>query len=182
MKTKMYWMTLLVSAALIAQTQAGGFGGGGGHFGGGSFGGAHFGGGHAMVGHAPAAPAFHAAPALSFAPNRAVNMNRYTTYNRGAVANRSTTNHAASDSRRNVVSADRVHNLPSDWRNHVFARQSANWHRDWDHNRFYWWNGHRVRFVNGSWVIFDIGFDPGWWWPCPESYYGYPCDDVYYDY
>jgi len=45
-------------------------------------------------------------------------------------------------------------------RDHVFARHTANWH---------WWHGHRCRFVNGEWFIFDLGFDP--WYP-----YGYPYD------
>jgi Putative peptidoglycan binding domain len=58
---------------------------------------------------------------------------------------------------------------------HVFARRSAAWHRDWDRNRDHWWHGHRCRFLNGSWVIFDLGFYP-WWWT-----YGYPYD-YYYPY
>jgi len=61
------------------------------------------------------------------------------------------------------------------WRNHVAARQSANWHRDWDRGRDHWWNGHHCRFINGSWVIFDFGFYP--WWP-----YWYPYDYYPYDY
>jgi hypothetical protein len=179
MKTKVYWLTLLASAVMMTQTQAHGFGGGGA-----SFGGAHFSGGHAAIGHAPTAPAYHAAPARTFAPNRATYANRYPTYNRGKFANQSARNHVAySYSRRSgVTNVDGAHNLPGNWRNHVFARHSANWHRDWDHNRVYWWNGHRCRFVNGSWAIFDVGFDPWWSWPCPEYYYGYPCDDGDYDY
>ena len=58
-------------------------------------------------------------------------------------------------------------NLRANWQGHVFARQSLNWHRDWDRGRDHWWNGHRCAFIGGSWVIFDFGFDP--WWP-----YGYP--------
>lgn len=53
---------------------------------------------------------------------------------------------------------------------HVFARRSADWHRGWARNRDHWWHGHRCRFLNGSWVIFDLGFYP-WWSP-----YGYPYD------
>jgi len=64
-------------------------------------------------------------------------------------------------------------NLPANWRNHVAAQRSANWHRDWDRGRDHWWNGHHCRFINGSWVIFDVGFYP--WWP-----YSYPYD--YYPY
>jgi hypothetical protein len=61
--------------------------------------------------------------------------------------------------------------------NHVFSRRSADWHRDWDRRSDHWWNGHRCRFVNGSWFIFDFGFVPWYGW----SYYdSYPYD--YYPY
>jgi hypothetical protein len=75
--------------------------------------------------------------------------------------------------------------LRSDWRNHVFAQRSENWHRDWDRDRDHWWNGHRCHFFNGSWVIFDLGFYPWgpWWWDYPYygyGYYGYPYDYGYY--
>jgi hypothetical protein len=135
--------------------QAHGFAGGGA-----SFGGAHFSGGHV----APA-PIYHAAP-------------NYATYNRSVVAHPFARNHALAYSQRNIAAANRAHNIPSNWGNHVFAHHSASWHRDWDRNRDHWWNGHRCRFVNGSWVIFDVGFDP--WWPCSDYYYGYPCDDYGY--
>jgi hypothetical protein len=68
-------------------------------------------------------------------------------------------------------------NLPANWRNHVVAQHSADWHRDWDRNRDHFWHGHRCRFVDGSWFIFDFGFP---WYP-----YGYPYDyyaDDYYPY
>ena len=67
--------------------------------------------------------------------------------------------------------------LRADWRNHVFSQRSANWHGDWDRHSDHWWNGHRCHFFNGSWVIFNVGFDP-WWpsWYCPDdsNAYGYP--------
>jgi Putative peptidoglycan binding domain len=78
--------------------------------------------------------------------------------------------------------------LRADWQKHVFAQRSGDWHRDWDRHCDHWWNGHRCCFINGSWVIFSIGFDP--WWPywgyypdyyaygSPYSGYNYP----YYDY
>jgi Putative peptidoglycan binding domain len=66
-------------------------------------------------------------------------------------------------------------NLPANWRNHVVAQRSADWHRDWDRGRDHWWHGHHCRFINGSWVIFDFGFYP--WWP-----YWYPYDYYAYDY
>ena len=79
----------------------------------------------------------------------------------------------------NIRNANNLRNgnrrLRGDWQKHVFARQSGNWHRDWDRHRDHWWNGHRCSFVNGSWVIFNIGFVP--WWPS----WSYP-DDYYYDY
>jgi hypothetical protein len=64
----------------------------------------------------------------------------------------------------------------------VFARHDAGWHRDWDRNREHWWDGHRCRFVDGSWVVFDVEFDP-WWpysWDYPYGYYGYPYPYSYY--
>ncbi len=64
--------------------------------------------------------------------------------------------------------------LRAGWQKNVFGQRSGNWHRDWDRHSDHWWNGHRCCFVNGSWVIFNVGFYP--WWP---SYY---TDDYYYDY
>ncbi len=64
--------------------------------------------------------------------------------------------------------------LRGDWRKHVFAHRSGDWHRDWGRHSDHWWNGHRCSFINGTWVIFNLGFSP--WWP---SYYP---DDYYYDY
>jgi hypothetical protein len=68
--------------------------------------------------------------------------------------------------------------------NHVFATRSANWQPNWNRNCDHWWNGHRCRFVNNSWVIFDFGFYP--WWPIGYPYdygygygYGYPYDYGY---
>jgi hypothetical protein len=60
--------------------------------------------------------------------------------------------------------------------NHVFARRSADWQRNWDRNCDHFWRGHLCRFVNDSWVVFEFGFIP--WWPV-----GYPFDSYYgYDY
>jgi hypothetical protein len=96
---------------------------------------------------------------------------------------------AAFQNRGNVAGQIRHgNNLPANWRNHVVAQHSANWHRDWDRSRDHWWHGHHCRFINGSWVIFDFGFYP--WWPYwspydyyAYDYYGYPYgyDPGYYD-
>jgi hypothetical protein len=61
--------------------------------------------------------------------------------------------------------------------NHVFAQHSAGWHRDWDRHSDHWWHGHRCRFVNNSWFIFDLGFFP--WYGYPYDYYA---SDYYYPY
>ena len=64
--------------------------------------------------------------------------------------------------------------------NHVFAQRSANWNHNWDRRHDHFWNGHRCRFVNGSWFIFDFGFFPWFGWPYFDYYpydyypYGYP--------
>jgi len=63
--------------------------------------------------------------------------------------------------------------LAPNWRSHVFAQRSANWQRNWARNRDHWWHGHRCHFINGSWVIFDLGFSPWWWWDYPYYGYGY---------
>jgi hypothetical protein len=63
--------------------------------------------------------------------------------------------------------------LRGGWQKHVFAHHSGDWHRDWDRNCDHWWNGHRCCFINGSWVIFSLGFDPWWPWYYPDNeYYG----------
>ena len=71
--------------------------------------------------------------------------------------------------------------LRADWQKHVFAQRSGDWHRDWDRHSDHWWNGHRCHFFNGTWVIFDFGFDP-WWpsWYYPDDYYGYGYPDYGY--
>lgn len=62
--------------------------------------------------------------------------------------------------------------------NHVFARHTADRHRDWDRHHDHWWHGHRCRFVNGYWFIFDLGFSP--WYGYPYDYY-YPSGYYYGD-
>jgi hypothetical protein len=87
-------------------------------------------------------------------------------------------NHANTNLRRDGNGARQVrsgNNLPTNWRNHVVAQHSGNWQRNWDRSRDHVWRGHHCRFINGSWVIFDFGFDP--WWP-----YWYPYDYYAYDY
>jgi hypothetical protein len=79
--------------------------------------------------------------------------------------------------------------LRSDWRSHVFAERVASWQRNWDRRTDHWWRGHRCHFVNGSWIIFDLGFYPWdtFWYPYGNYYgygyypYSYSSDPGYYD-
>jgi hypothetical protein len=68
----------------------------------------------------------------------------------------------------------------------VIARHGGNWHRNWDRNRDHFWNGHRCRWYNNAWVIFDLGFYPygygygyGYGYPYGGAYPYY--DNGYYD-
>jgi len=71
--------------------------------------------------------------------------------------------------------------LRGNWQKHVFAQRSGDWHRDWDRHSDHWWNGHRCCFINGTWVIFNLGFDPWWpYWYYPDDYYAY--GSPYYGY
>ncbi len=60
----------------------------------------------------------------------------------------------------------------------VFSRQPASAHPNWSRDHDHFWHGHRCRFVNGSWVLFDFGFyDPFFWgypYGYPYAYGGYP--------
>jgi Putative peptidoglycan binding domain len=208
MKAKFYWIALLASAALIAQAQAGGYhGGGGGNFAAAGPGPARSSGG----------PSFHSMPARSFGGGRMVYSGQrlsstglraprsmefrpqYVHPNAGGSIGAGQFGHG------NINQSDRAqrfsnvrsgggqvrngNNLPTNWRNHVVAQHSANWQRNWDRSRDHVWRGHHCRFINGSWVIFDFGFDPWWpYWYYPydyyaSDYYGYPYgyDPGYYD-
>jgi len=68
-------------------------------------------------------------------------------------------------------------------REHVFARRSADWHRDWDRRSDHWWHGHRCHFVNGFWFIYDTGFYPyDYWYPYGYAYGYYGSAYYPYDY
>jgi hypothetical protein len=74
------------------------------------------------------------------------------------------------------------HRLRGNWQKHVFAHQSGDWQRDWNHNSDHWWNGHRCCFINGSWVIFNLGYDPWWPWAwSPPDYFANGSPDSSYD-
>jgi hypothetical protein len=185
MKTKFYWVALLASAALIAQAYAGGHHNGGGNF--------------AVAGPGPARsggrPSFHSMPMQSFGGGRMIySGQRFSSVGmrspgyRQRYINPNGGNRAITNPRRGLNGTGQVrrgNSLPTNWRNHVVTQHSATWHRDWDRSREHWWHGHRCRFVDGSWFIFDFGFDPWWpyWYPYDYYGYGYPYgyDPGYYD-
>ncbi len=204
MKTKLIAVALLASAALITQTQAGNHNsGGGGNFAGGGRGVARSGGGPSFR-SMPASrfgggASFRPMPVRSFGGNRMIyssprfasvsprsrgsmefrprqfgqgNNNRVDRAQRYANGGNQSLGNVRSE--RNGQFRNGNATLRSDWRNHVFAQHSANWHHDWDRNSDHWWHGHRCHFFNGAWFIFDVGFDPWWpWWYYPYDYYGY---------
>jgi hypothetical protein len=201
MKTKFYWVALFASAALIAQAKAGGHNGGGG---GGSFaaphagGGAHaaapafrsaprgnFGGGRFMA-PAPRFSTYYAPMAfrqqrLGVSDRAFARSHQFATEtaNRRFDGPRTFDRRESRLTRNGNNSGNRFENRGANGaRAHVFARRSADWHRDWNRHRDHFWHGHRCRFVNGEWFIFDAGFSP-----YDYSYpYEYPYDEYAYDY
>jgi hypothetical protein len=184
MKTRVYWIALFTSAALIAQVQAGG----------------HHSGGFAMAPHS--APAFHSAPRGNFGAGRFNAPGpRFSSYrapmafreqrlgNSGRTfarngqfatarmshridASRTVAGSENRFSRNGQASGTRFESRgAAAAQQRVFARRTANWHRDWDRHRDHFWNGHRCRFVNGEWFIYDTGFYP---YDYGYPYYYYP--------
>ena len=86
--------------------------------------------------------------------------------------------------RNGIDSRNRFQNRGSNvGREHVFARRSADWHRDWDRRSDHWWHGHRCHFVNGFWFIYDTGFYPyDYWYPYGYGYGYYGSAYYPYDY
>lgn len=225
MKTKLLAVALAASAALIAPAQGGNNhgGGGGGHFASGVQGAARsgghssfrsmptqrFGGGRMMYSgqrfssfgqRSPRSMGFRPYYAHTFG-GRPMGSRQFTprNINRSRVAPLSNGgNHSFGNLKSERNGQFRNGNkLPGNWQHHVFAQRSGNWHRDWNRHGDHTWHGHHCRFINGSWVIFDLGFYP-WWgydygYPYDYSYpygyynqgygdqYGYSDDQQYYD-
>jgi hypothetical protein len=189
MKTKFYWVALFASAALIAQAQAGGHHGGGG---------GHSSASAVTSARGAGASSFHSMPGRSFRGGRMIysgrrfapgGMHQFNSrgfngddrfarlgnnpqfaQGRNGFAGR---NGVTGNQRNGGRQIRNGNNLPRNWQNHVATRHSADWHRDWDRGRDHRWHGHHCRFINGSWVIFDLGFYPGWSYGYPYDYYGY---------
>ena len=207
MKTKLLWVALLASAAMIAQANAGGrYGGGEGGF-------------VARVAPARAAvPSFNSAASGSFGSGRMV----YSGERFSPTSLRSPSSPAVRQyyinanagtrqfARTNIDRADRParlsnggnraitnvrrqgngsgqirsgNNLPSNWRDHVVARHSADWHRDWDRRHGHFHHGHVFVFIDGFWWGLDPGFYPYYaYGNYPYDDYGYATNGYPYDY
>jgi hypothetical protein len=204
MKTKFYWVALLASAAMIAQAKAGGHYRGGG---GGGFAMAV----HSAPAHA-AAPTFQSAPRGNFGGGRYIAPGaRFSSYyatttfrqQRMAGSDRTFSRQFTTGTATRRIDGSRTVNgrqtrftrNGNDSRNrfqnrglnvgreHVFARRSADWHRDWDRRSDHWWHGHRCHFVNGFWFIYDTGFYPyDYWYPYGYGYGYYGSAYYPYDY
>ena len=204
MKTKFYWLALLASAAMIAQAKAGGHYGGGG---GGGFAMAA----HPAPAHA-AAPAFNSAPRGNFGGGRYIapgaRLSSYyapTTFRQQRMvgSDRTFSRQFTTGTATRRFDGSRIANgretrftrNGNDFRNrfqtrgsnigreYVFARRSADWHRDWDRRGDHWWHGHRCHFVNGFWFIYDTGFYPyDYWYPYGYGYGYYGSAYYPYDY
>ena len=182
MKTKFYWVALLASAAMIAQAKAGGHHGGGG---GGFAMAAHPAPAHAAAPTVQSAPrgnfggGRYIAPGTRFSSyhaSTAFRQPRLVAADRTLARSRQFTTGTATrriDGSRTVIGREtRLTRNGNDFRNrfqnrgsnigreHVFARRTADWHRDWNRSRDHWWHGHRCHFVNGFWFIYDTGFYP----------------------
>ncbi|PYL46517.1 MAG: hypothetical protein DMF40_12085 [Verrucomicrobia bacterium] len=204
MKTKFYWLALLASAAMIAQANAGGHhGGGGGGGSGGSVAvsGPSNSGRSGAVSSVRSMPMhslnggrmiysgqrFSSLYSPSSTAIRQHYANPHASIRSRQIAHENISNSIArsSNGNRTISHVSRARNgaaqvkngnatLRADWRNHVFAQRSTNWQRNWDRRGDHWWHGHRCHFVNGSWVIFDLGFYPWDTFLYPYgNYYGY---------
>jgi hypothetical protein len=195
MKTKFYWVALLASAAMIAQANAEGHHGGGGgtlaapaapaRAAAPSFSSAasrSLGGGRMVYSGQRFSPTTLRSPSSPGFRQYYVNANAGTRQFTRANINRADRpvrfsnggNRAITNVQRqgNGSGLSRSgNNLPSNWRNHVVARHSADWHRDWDRRHGHFHHGHVFVFIDGFWWGLDPGFYP---------YYAYdnnPYDD-----
>ena len=207
MKTKFYWVALLTSAAMIAQANAGGrYGGGGGGFAARvtparaavpSFNSAasrSFGSGRMVYSGQRFSPTITRSPSPPAPRQYYINPNAGTPQFAPANINRADSparfsnggNRAITNVQRqgNVSGPSRSGNrLPSNWRDHVVARHSADWHRDWDRRHGHFHHGHVFVFIDGFWWGLDPGFYPYYADSnSPEDDYGYANNGYPYDY
>ena len=195
MKTKFYWVALLASAAMIAQANAGGrYGGGGGEFAARvaparaavpSFNSAasrSFGSGRMVYSGQRVSPTMMRSLSAPAVRQYYINANAGMRQVAGANINRADPPARFSNGGNPTITNVRRqgngsgpsksgNNLPSNWRDHVVARHSADWHRDWDRRHGHFHHGHAFVFIDGFWWGLDPGFYPYY------AYGNYPDDD-----
>ena len=205
MKTKFYWVALLASAAMIAQANAGGRYGGGGFVArvappraavpsfnsatSRSFGSSR------MVYSGQRFSATTLRSPSSAAPRQYyINPNAGTRQFARANINRADRparisnggNRAITNVRRQGNGSSLStswNNLSSNWRNHVVARHSTDWHRDWDRRHKHFDRGHVFVFIDGFWWGLDPGFYPSYaYGNYPYVDYGYANNGYPHDY
>jgi hypothetical protein len=207
MKTKFYWVALLASAAMIAQANAGGrYGGGGGGFvarvaparaGVPSFNSAasgSFGSGRMVYSGERFSPTTLRSPSSPAVRQYYINANAGTRQFARTNIDRADRparpsngrNRAITNVRRQGNGSGQIrsgNNLPSNWRDHVVARHSADWHRDWDRRHGHFHHGHVFVFIEGFWWGLDPGFYPYYaYGNYPYDDYGYATNGYPYDY
>src|ERR1700730_8937395 len=86
-------------------------------------------------------------------------------------------NSASQGTRNNqqLTQANNPNRVSGSARNHVFTHRSGKWHSDWDHDRDHLWHGHLCHFAHNTWIIYDAGFYPWWYYQYPYDY-GYAPD------
>jgi hypothetical protein len=157
MKTNTLFSFIVIALIALAQPARGGS-----HGGGGGGGGGHFGGGGRFSGGG----ARFSSGARHFAS--------------GGTRFSSSGMRSSPAFRSHAFAGNRFGRQGFNGRNHTFAREGANWHRDWDRRHDHFSGGHRFRFANGRWIIFDDGFYPYEFYP-PYPY-GYPYGYYPYNY
>ena len=178
--------SLILSAATPTAFAGGHVGGGGfaggGHFGGGFGGGARFGGGFpsgAAVGNGGrisfgAQPTFGRPVMVRPQTPIATSSGRLTALSHQRDSISSIDRRVTANPRSQTATRGRQPTESA--RNHIFARQDASAHRDWDHRSAHFWNRHWWCWDGVAWIGLDDGFYPWDYFP----YYAY---DYYpYDY
>jgi Putative peptidoglycan binding domain len=207
MKTKFYWVALLTSAAMIAQANAGGrYGGGGGGSvarvaparaavpSSNSAASGSFGSGRMVYSGQRFSPTTLRSPSSPAVRQYYINANAGTRQFARTNIDRADRparlsnggNRAITNVRRQGNGSGQIrsgNNLPSNWRDHVVARHSADWHRDWDRRHGHFHHGHLFVFIDGFWWGLDPGFYPYYaYGDYPYDDYGYANNDYPYSY
>jgi Putative peptidoglycan binding domain len=207
MKTKFYWVALLTSAAMIAQANAGGrYGDGEGgsvarvaparaavpSFNSAASG--SFGSGRMVYSGQRFSPTTLGSPSSPAVRQYYINANAGTRQFARTNIDRADRpaqlsdggNRAITNVRRQGNGSGQIrsgNNMPSNWRDHVVARHSADWHRDWDRRHGHFHHGQVFVFIEGFWWGLDPGFYPYYaYGNYPYDDYGYANNGYRYDY